>query len=73
MIAHHYRGGRELHQSCTMGALVDGVYDSDVTIADILRHSDFGPGTFNHRDGQNVTLGGNHDLVSTNVSARILD
>ena len=38
MIAHHYGGARELYQSSTMGALLDGVYDGDVTIAEILRH-----------------------------------
>jgi acetolactate decarboxylase len=56
-----------------MGALPDGVYDGDVTIADIRRYGDSGLGTFNHRDGENVILDGNHDLVTTNVSVRILD
>ena len=67
MIAHHYgsprageatHGGRELYQSSTMGALLDGVYDGDVTIAEILRHGDFGLGTFNHLDGEMVILDG---------------
>jgi acetolactate decarboxylase len=67
VIAHHYgsgkagqdaQGARELYQSSTMGALLDGVYDGDVTIADILRHGDFGLGTFNHLDGEMVILDG---------------
>jgi acetolactate decarboxylase len=67
MIAHHYgsatagqdsQGTRELYQSSTMGALLDGVYDGDVTIAEILRHGDFGLGTFNHLDGEMVILDG---------------
>jgi acetolactate decarboxylase len=58
MIAHHYGGARELYQSSTMGALLDGVYDGDVTIAEILRHGDFGLGTFNHLDGEMVILDG---------------
>jgi acetolactate decarboxylase len=41
-----------------MGALLDGVYDGDVTIAEILRHGDFGLGTFNHLDGEMVILDG---------------
>lgn len=58
MIAHHYGGARELYQSSTMAALLDGVYDGDVTIAEILRHGDFGLGTFNHLDGEMVILDG---------------
>jgi acetolactate decarboxylase len=41
-----------------MGALLDGVYDGDVTIAEVLRHGDFGLGTFNHLDGEMVILDG---------------
>jgi acetolactate decarboxylase len=68
ILAHHYLGGeksgrdphdaRELYQSSTMAALLDGVYDGDVTIAEILRHGDFGLGTFNHLDGEMVILDG---------------
>ncbi|MEU3183362.1 acetolactate decarboxylase [Streptomyces sp. NPDC006923] len=49
---------REVYQSSTMGALLDGVYDGDVTIAEILTHGDFGLGTFNHLDGEMVVLDG---------------
>jgi acetolactate decarboxylase len=58
MLTHHHGGGRELYQSSTMGALLDGVFDGDVTIAEILRHGDFGLGTFNHLDGEMVILDG---------------
>jgi alpha-acetolactate decarboxylase len=58
MVGHHHRGARELYQSSTMGALLDGVYDGDVTIAEVLRHGDFGLGTFNHLDGEMVILDG---------------
>jgi acetolactate decarboxylase len=67
MVAHHYgsgrageatHGARELYQSSTMGALLDGVYEGDVTIAEILHHGDFGLGTFNHLDGEMVILDG---------------
>jgi acetolactate decarboxylase len=63
VVAHKLRGhdpheARELYQSSTMGALLDGVYDGDVTIAEILRHGDFGLGTFNHLDGEMVILDG---------------
>jgi acetolactate decarboxylase len=58
VVAHHYGEPGELYQSSTMGALLDGVYDGDVTIAEILRHGDFGLGTFNHLDGEMVILDG---------------
>jgi len=58
MVGHHHSAARELYQSSTMGALLDGVYDGDVTIAEILQHGDFGLGTFNHLDGEMVILDG---------------
>lgn len=57
--------GTELYQSSTMDALLAGVYDGDVTIAELLRHGDFGLGTFNHLDGEMVVLDGTcHHLRS---------
>lgn len=58
LIAHHQSKGGEVYQSSTISALLDGVYDGDVTIADILRHGDFGLGTFNRLDGEMVILDG---------------
>jgi acetolactate decarboxylase len=49
---------REVYQFSTISALLEGVYDGDATIADILRHGDFGLGTFNHLDGEMVILDG---------------
>src|SRR5271170_5857406 len=46
----------EVYQFSTISALLEGVYDGDVTIADILRHGDFSLGTFNHLDGEMVVL-----------------
>ena len=48
----------EVYQSSTISALLDGVYDGDVTVAEILRHGDFGLGTFNRLDGEMVILDG---------------
>jgi acetolactate decarboxylase len=73
MIAHHYGGTRELYQSSTMGALLDGVYDGDVTIAEILRHGDFGLGTFNHLDGEMVILDGICYHLRADGSATVAD
>ncbi|WP_445159761.1 acetolactate decarboxylase [Mycobacterium sp. Dal123C01] len=46
----------EVYQFSTISALLEGVYDGDVTVAEILRHGDFGLGTFNHLDGEMVIL-----------------
>lgn len=48
----------EVYQYSTIGALLDGVYDGEATVADILQHGDFGLGTFNHLDGEMVILDG---------------
>ena len=45
-------------QTSTMAALLAGVYDGDVTIAELLTHGDFGLGTFNALDGEMVILDG---------------
>ena len=47
-----------IHQVSTSGALVEGVYQGCVRVADILRHGDFGLGTFDGLDGEGVLLDG---------------
>ncbi|MEU6654399.1 acetolactate decarboxylase [Streptomyces sp. NPDC046900] len=49
---------REVYQSSTMGALIDGVYDGDVSVGELLEHGDFGLGTFNQLDGEMLVLDG---------------
>jgi acetolactate decarboxylase len=67
MLAHRRHGGgvhhdpehgRAVYQTSTMGALLDGVYDGAVTVAELLSHGDFGLGTFNGLDGEMLILGG---------------
>lgn len=47
-----------IYQVSTTGALVEGVYQGCVRIADILRHGDFGLGTFEDLDGEGILLDG---------------
>lgn len=54
----HQDADNEVYQFSTISALLEGVYDGDVTVADLLRHGDFGLGTFNHLDGEMVVLDG---------------
>jgi acetolactate decarboxylase len=56
LLRHHHDD--EVYQFSTISALLEGVYDGDATIADILRHGDFGLGTFNHLDGEMVIVDG---------------
>jgi acetolactate decarboxylase len=53
-IHHDADRARTLYQTSTMAALVDGIYDGSMTIAELLEHGDFGVGTFNHLDGEMV-------------------
>ncbi|WP_082974766.1 acetolactate decarboxylase [Mycobacterium sp. E3247] len=58
LLTHQHANDAEVYQFSTIGALLEGVYDGDVTVAEILRHGDFGLGTFNHLDGEMVILDG---------------
>lgn len=58
LLTHQHARDAEVYQFSTISALLEGVYDGDVTVADLLRHGDFGLGTFNHLDGEMVVLDG---------------
>jgi len=47
-----------MFQVSTSGALVEGVYQGCVSVADLLRHGDFGLGTFDSLDGEMIVLDG---------------
>ncbi len=47
-----------IFQTSLMSALLDGVYDDDLSLAELLGHGSFGIGTFNALDGELVVLGG---------------
>ena len=54
-------GGHEPHvlfQASTIGALLDGAFEGDVSFAELARHGDHGLGTVNHLDGEMVALDG---------------
>jgi acetolactate decarboxylase len=57
-IHHDAARARTLYQTSTMSALLDGIYDGSVTVAELLEHGDFGVGTFNHLDGEMVVNNG---------------
>jgi acetolactate decarboxylase len=45
-------------QTSLMSALLDGVYDGDLSVGELLQHGDFGLGTFNALDGEMLVLDG---------------
>jgi acetolactate decarboxylase len=47
-----------IFQTSTIDALLAGVYDGEVSLGDLLRHGDFGVGTFDHLDGEMVVFDG---------------
>jgi acetolactate decarboxylase len=50
--------GHTLWQVSTTGALIRGVFSSACTVGDVLRHGNFGVGTFEQLDGEMVVLDG---------------
>ena len=49
---------RALHVTSPVNALIEGIYQEDTRVADLLTRGDFGLGTFNHLDGEMVVLDG---------------
>jgi acetolactate decarboxylase len=47
-----------LYAYSTLDALLAGVYDGDLTVAELSAKGDFGLGTFNHLDGEMIMLDG---------------
>lgn len=47
-----------VYQTSLMAALLDGIYDGDMTIGELLGHGSFGLGTFNGLDGEMIILDG---------------
>ena len=47
-----------LYQLSTVPALMEGLYDGQVTLAELLRHGDLGHGTFDALDGEMVIVDG---------------
>jgi acetolactate decarboxylase len=64
---------RGIYQTSTMAALLDGVYDGDVTFAEIAKHGDFGLGTFNQLDGEMVAVEGQFYRLRADGTATPVD
>ncbi|CAN5459437.1 acetolactate decarboxylase [soil metagenome] len=47
-----------LFQASTIGALLDGAYDGDISFGELAEHGNLGLGTLNGLDGEMIALGG---------------
>ena len=77
LVEQHLRGTdaapatTETYQVSTIRALMAGIDDGDTTILELLRHGDFGLGTFNGLDGEMVILDGEcHHLRADGTAMR---
>lgn len=60
----------EVFQTSVMSALLDGVYDGNMTIGELLGHGDFGLGTFEALDGELLVLDGVAHQLTADGGAR---
>lgn len=62
-----------IFQNSLMTALLDGIYDGELTIGDILSKGNFGLGTFDALDGEMLILDGVCHQLTSDGKARIAD
>jgi acetolactate decarboxylase len=55
---HEEREPHVLFQASTIGALLDGAFEGDLSFRELAEHGDLGLGTLNHLDGEMVALDG---------------
>jgi acetolactate decarboxylase len=61
---------RVLFQTSTIDALLQGVYDGEMTFAELRQHGDFGIGTLNGVDGEMIAIGGRFFQIASDGKAR---
>jgi acetolactate decarboxylase len=55
---HRERDPHVLFQASTIGALLEGAFEGDLSFAELAEHGDTGLGTLNHLDGEMVAIEG---------------
>lgn len=78
----HHDGERGLHddheraqeffQSSMVSALLQGVYDGEMTFGELAEHGDFGLGTFNALDGEMICLDGAFYQLRSDGTAHVV-
>src|SRR4051812_13132899 len=70
---HAEREPHVLFQASTIGALLDGAYEGDVTFAELADHGDLGLGTLNGLDGEMIAVDGRFFRADRNGTVREVD
>src|SRR5436305_12400926 len=55
---HEEREPHVLLQASTIGALLDGAFEGDLSFGELAEHGDLGVGTLNHLDGEMIAIDG---------------
>jgi acetolactate decarboxylase len=55
-----------LFQASTIGALLEGAFEGDVSFAELAEHGDLGLGTVNHLDGEMIAIDGRFHRADVN-------
>ena len=66
-------GESRIYLSTPVNALVEGIYEQNIPLSEILKHGDFGLGTFNDLDGEMVLLDGEFYRVGADGIVRTVD
>ncbi len=66
---HGERDPHVLFQASTIGALLEGAYDGDLSFAELAEHGDLGLGTLNRLDGEMIALDG--EFWRADVAGRV--
>lgn len=66
---HRDREPHVLFQASTIGTLLDGGFEGDLSFAELAEHGDLGLGTLNHLDGEMVAVGG--EFFRADVDGRL--
>ncbi|HEX2264965.1 MAG TPA: acetolactate decarboxylase, partial [Solirubrobacterales bacterium] len=66
---HREREPHVLFQASTIGALLDGAFEGDLSFAELAARGDLGLGTLNHLDGEMVAVDG--EFFRADVDGRI--
>jgi acetolactate decarboxylase len=70
---HAERDPHVLFQASTIGALLEGAYDGDLTFAELAEHGDLGLGTLNGLDGEMIALDGRFYRADVDGAVREVD
>jgi acetolactate decarboxylase len=70
---HAEREAHVLFQASTIGALLEGAYDGDLSFAELAEHGDLGLGTLNGLDGEMIALDGRFHRAAVDGSVSEVD